>query len=258
MDTRKEKGTLSVEIETAYSLVTNRNYSSEEIKEVLRNLRSVKRVDSQESKDEEQFLSFLVCPFCKLAKCEYVSDVKYPYFSIPETAMHKDGCFLKKEEYTQAELKSNLKRGNVAFIERAINEFVSVYRETEAKSRVSEFKRLPLKLATFPLRRSESGSLILYYGNVNVSVSRTEDERGRELVLSSPLTGRAMYQITITDNVYRYMPEDVKGKLKENTNTTRFVCFFGSFSAFSLQEKNRSNEACLHTSLLRSSFLKIL
>lgn len=58
MDTRKEKGTLSVEIETAYSLVDNRNYSSEEIKEVLRNLRS---------KDEEQFLSFLVCPFCKIA-----------------------------------------------------------------------------------------------------------------------------------------------------------------------------------------------
>lgn len=252
MDTRKEKGTLSVEIETAYSLVTNRNYSSEEIKEVLRNLRS---------KDEEQFLSFLVCPFCKLAKCEYVNDVKYPYFSMPETAMHKDGCFLKKEEYTQAELKSNLKRGNVAFIERAIDEFVSVYWGAEAKSRVSEFKRLPLKLVTLPLKRSESGNLILYYGNTNVSVSRTEDESGRELVLLSPLTEKAMYQITITDNVYRYMSEDVKGKLKENTNKTRFVCFFGSFSAFGLQEKNRSNsksDTCLHTSLLRSSFLKIL
>lgn len=219
MDTRKEKGTLSVEIETAYSLVDNRNYSSEEIKEVLRNLRS---------KDEEQFLSFLVCPFCKIAKCE-------------------------------AELKSNLKRGNVAFIERAIDEFISVYCGTKTKSRVSEFKRLPLKLATLPLKRSESGNLIMYYGNVDVSVSRTEDESGRELVLSSPLTGKAMYQITITDNVYRYMSEDVKEKLKENT--TRFVCFFGSFSAYGLQEKNRSDnksDTCLHTSLLRSSFLKIL
>ena len=109
---------------------------------------------------------------------------------MPETAIHKDGCFLKKEEYTQAELKSNLKRGNVAFIERAIDEFVSVYCGTKAKSRVSEFKRLPLKLATLPLKRSESGNLIMYYGNVDVSVSRTEDESGRELVLSSPLTGK--------------------------------------------------------------------
>lgn len=250
MDTRKEKGTLSVEIETAYSLVDNRNYSSEEIKEVLRNLRS---------KDEEQFLSFLVCPFCKIAKCKYVNELKYPHFSMPETAIHKDGCYVKKEEYTQAELKSNLKRGNVAFIERAIDEFISVYCGTKTKSRVSEFKRLPLKLATLPLKRSESGNLIMYYGNVDVSVSRTEDESGRELVLSSPLTGKAMYQITITDNVYRYMSEDAKEKLKENT--TRFVCFFGSFSAFGLQEKNRSDnksDTCLHTSLLRSSFLKIL
>lgn len=150
MDTRKEKGTLSVEIETAYSLVDNRNYSSEEIKEVLRNLRS---------KDEEQFLSFLVCPFCKIAKCEYVNELKYPHFSMPETAIHKDGCYVKKEEYTQAELKSNLKRGNVAFIERAIDEFISVYCGTKTKSRVSEFKRLPLKLATLPLKRSESGNL---------------------------------------------------------------------------------------------------
>ena len=178
---------------------------------------------------------------------------------MPETAIHKDGCYVKKEEYTQAELKSNLKRGNVAFIERAIDEFISVYCGTKTKSRVSEFKRLPLKLATLPLKRSESGNLIMYYGNVDVSVSRTEDENGRELVLSSSLTGKAMYQITITDNVYRYMSEDVKEKLKENT--TRFVCFFGSFSAYGLQEKNRSDnksDTCLHASLLRSSFLKIL
>ena len=243
-----------MDIEEAFCLADNKLYTADEFKVFISQRHN--KLNEPEDRNREQYTKFLVCPFCKLAKCEYIYDERHPHFKIPETAEHKDGCFLKKEEYTQAELKNNLKRGNVAFIERAINEFVSVYSGSESKARVSEFKRLPLKLATLPLRRSESGNLILYYGNVNVSVSGTENERGKELTLSSPLTGKAMYKITITDNVYRYMPEDVKEKLREDA--TRFVCFFGNFSIFGPREKDSDNDICLCTSLLRSSFLKML
>lgn len=232
-------------IEEAFCLANNVKYSASEFKEFISN---------KKGKNREEYSKFLVCPCCQLAKCKYVFDRKHPHFIISDDAKHRDGCFYLLSEYTQAELSRNIKRGNVAFIERGISCLVDNYLGNKADFNVSEIKRLPQTLITQRLKRTETSEFRVYYGNVKVIA---EDAGSGKMLKFLGNNNEAYCELSLSENVFRFLPEDVRAKVlcpdKKN-----FVCFFGSFNQFGLSSSRDNIEKCFVAPLLRSTFLKII
>lgn len=237
-------------IEQAFCLVDNKKYTATEYKEFINNKR----------RNRKAYSDFLVCPYCKIARCEYVYNRRHPYFEMPDDAKHSADCLYMLTEYTQAEIKTQIKMKNLSFFERHIARFCDSYFGKTTDSSIKEFKRLPQRLITQSLKASDTSIYSLFYGNAKIITEDTEN--GKLLKISSDNDNsnndnNVYCEITITERAFKFLDAETKSKIL-SPDKSNFICFFGSFDQFGLSRTRDKEENCYVSPLLYSSFLKII
>lgn len=241
----------------AFSLTLNRKVTLEEINDWYKNDKNF---------FENQISGNLLCPKCKKAYLKY-NNAKRPYLSCYPQATHSDNCSLKQEEYSKRGIDKLIKsQANNGIIIRQVESVFTNLFKTNDKANTNHvqikkeqkennksqnqinkkhIKRIKRKNINTKITNDDFDTYKIFYGTVNCQKTEHKKKDDIHYYLSlSDKNNPLIFKIIVSENVYKYLSEEVKMNNNFNCNIALFA---------KLTNKKQGAKAVL----IHSNFLKI-